>query len=70
MITIEQNDFQVNIIMDEEGARKLIKLLDGLLNKLDTHYHLMTPSFGGNELSEKTIIEGETLINMLRLQIC
>ena len=69
MITIEQNKFEVNIIMDEDGAEKLIKMLTGLINKSDTHYHLMTPAFGGDELSEKTVVEGDTIINMLRLQL-
>ena len=70
MITIEYDEkYEVTIIVDEAGAIELSQLFDSLARHEETHFHLMTPSFAGSELSESKFNKSNTLINMLRLQI-
>ena len=70
MITVEfDKKYEITIVLDQEGARRMIAMLQKLLNHEETHYHLMTPSFGGYELSEKVFNPSDQTINMVRLQI-
>lgn len=70
MITIEYDEkYEVTIIVDDAGAIELSELFNDLAHHKETHFHLMTPSFAGNELSESKFNKNNTLINMLRLQI-
>ena len=59
----------VTICLDKEGIDFLIKKLIKLSNsQANEHEHLMTPNWGGNELTEKKIGgEDDALINHLRL---
>ena len=59
----------VTICLDKDGIDFLIKKLIKLSNsKSNEHDHLMTPSWSGNELTEKKIgADEDTLINHLRL---
>ena len=69
MITVEyDNSCEMILVMDQEGIENFIQLLDNLRLHKDTHYHLMTPSFSGYELSENIWDSKHTLIHMLRLQ--
>ena len=70
MITIEYDEkYEVTMIVDEAGAKELSQLFNLLARHKETHFHLMTPTFAGNELSESKYNENNILINMLRLQI-
>jgi hypothetical protein len=54
MITAELNE-QLNAFelhLDRAGIESLIAQLESLKN-VDSHLHLMTPSWGGRELAEK-----------------
>ena len=67
MITIEYDEkYEVTMIVDEAGAKELSQLFNLLARHKETHFHLMTPSFAGNESKYN---ENNILINMLRLQI-
>jgi len=48
------SDSELNIYCDEEGLSLLIKKLEILKGqKSQSHEHLMTPSWSGNELTEE-----------------
>lgn len=67
MISFGNTNGEIVILLDSEGIKELKKYLDHLENKTDTHYHLMTPSWGGYELSEKYFSDME-IINQVRHQ--
>jgi len=70
MINIEYDSRgELNIFVDKEGAEKLKKYLTYLIEEKDTHFHLMTPSWGGSDLDEEKIVEDLELINQVRLQL-
>jgi len=60
---------EIIIQVNKDGALNLITYLSNLLESKDTHYHLMTPSWGGNELSEELILPNSLLVNQVRLQL-
>ncbi len=74
MITTEIKDIskpegsEVEIYMDREGLSLLIQKLKTLESK-GGHVHLMTPAWAGNELNEKLIGEGNTIVNHLCIML-
>jgi hypothetical protein len=74
MITTEIKDIskkelsEVEIYLDREGLSLLIKKLK-MLESEGGHVHLMTPAWAGNELSEKLIGKGNTLVNHLCIML-
>ncbi|PJZ65557.1 hypothetical protein CH371_11490 [Leptospira wolffii] len=56
----------LDIHCDAAGLEQLILTLSRLRNKRD-HEHLMTPSFGGNELSEDVQSNGSHLLHMVTI---
>ncbi len=61
-------DDELVIFMDNEGIDKMIDYLNILKIPNETHYHLMTDSWGGTELNEFQYLKDATLINQVRLQ--
>lgn len=54
LLTLELNkqDESIEIHLNERGAEYLKSILDNLIShKQDEHIHLMTPNWGGKELS-------------------
>ena len=74
MITTEIKDIsnnessEVEIYLDREGLSLLIQKLK-ILESKGGHVHLMTPAWAGNELSEKLIGEGNSLVNHLCIML-
>jgi hypothetical protein len=69
IINFEQSlDDELIIFMDNEGIDKMIDYLSVLKTPTETHYHLMTESWGGTELTEFQYVNNATLINQVRLQ--
>ncbi|URA10251.1 Imm32 family immunity protein [Thermospira aquatica] len=68
VLTVELNrkDESIEIYCDKEGIKLLKKQLD-ILEKNGGHVHLMTPSWGGHELTEEKQDENNELINHLRI---
>ena len=61
------NIAEVAICFDDDGLEHFIRRLESLRNRID-HEHLMTPSYGGEDLTEnKQGGEEYMLINHLRL---
>lgn len=56
MISIGYTGHELQILIDLEGIGKLKKVLSLLEEKKDTHFHLMTPAWGGYELSESILV--------------
>lgn len=69
MLTIEynKNDKIVEIHFDEEGIAMLINELEKLNKKKEGHFHFMTPSWGGFELSEKACGIQNEIINQINV---
>lgn len=59
---------QIEIHGNEEGLRELIEALSRVLNASD-HDHLMTPAWGGSELTEEKQGETNRLINMVTIHL-
>lgn len=69
MITLEyDNKYEVVLIVDKEGAEDLQKMLLTFINDMESHYHLMTPAFGGDQLSDSLLNKNNSIVNMLRIQ--
>ena len=68
VLNFEYCDDELDIIFDNEGINIFMQYLKCLLDDKDTHYHLMTESWGGFELTEKLFNENANLINHVRLQ--
>jgi hypothetical protein len=74
MITIELRDAakasegvtEVEIFCDPEGLALLSKQIEHL-KAGSSHVHLMTPAWAGNELGEKPLGNGTTLVDHLRI---
>ena len=68
MLTIERNDKaeSVEIFCDDEGLDALLKQLH-ILKSTGGHVHLMTPSWAGQDLTEKQQGDGTVLVNHLRI---
>lgn len=59
---------KVEVIMDKEGIKEMIFHLEYLLEREEPdHVHLMTQSWGGDELTEGPCEEGYRLINQMKL---
>lgn len=69
MITVELSDDieQLHIHLDDQGRKKLLKILNDL-KPLD-HEHLMTPNWGGNELSDEQQGERCILLNAMTIHL-
>jgi Immunity protein 32 len=76
MISIEIRDAEklgdglseVEIYCDLEGLKELMRHLRFLENG-ESHIHLATPSWAGNELGEKVIGKGNVIVNQLKIAI-
>ena len=74
MLTVEIKDSdkvsmgtsEVEIYCDRKGLIELIRQL-GFLQKGESHVHLMTESWGGNELTEETQGQDNVLVHHLRI---
>ena len=64
--TGKQDKAVVEINADEEGLDYLIKLLSDLKKNGD-HFHLMTPAWGMDDLSEEQYHEKSVLVNHLEI---
>lgn len=59
---------EVEIYCDSEGLKELQRQLN-FLAKGESHVHLATPSWAGNELEEKIFGDGNVLINQLKITV-
>jgi hypothetical protein len=59
---------ELKIFVDDEGSKLLINYFNNLITKKDTHYHLLSSSWGGYELTEEIFDENSELINQVRIQ--
>ena len=67
-IELDKQNEKVEIHLNQEGLEYLINILNTLSQKKDCdHIHLMTSSWGGEELTEYKIQEGNILINHLKI---
>lgn len=70
ILTVEYDpNGEVKIFCDTDGAKSLIDLLSRLVDGKETHYHLMTESWGGNELTENQFGKNTTVINQVLLNM-
>ena len=62
---------QLEIHGNEEGLRDLAEVIEKLLKEpnIQEHTHLMTESWGGDELSPKSYYDGHTLLNMVTIYL-
>jgi hypothetical protein len=63
-ISTEKDELEIHL--DDDGLDLLISELSGLRNKHD-HLHLMTPSWGGHELTEEKQGKSNMLINQVNI---
>ncbi len=68
LLTVEYKKEEVEIYADVQGLDLLIERLL-LLKKRGGHEHLMTPSWGGNELTEQKQSPANELIHHLCIMI-
>ncbi|MBZ5656437.1 MAG: immunity protein 32 [Acidobacteriia bacterium] len=68
MLTFElnPNHDELTIHTDAEGLQELQKQL-GFLLKGSSHVHMMTPAWGGNELTEDHQAENTTLLSKVTI---
>ena len=74
MLTVEIKDpdevrsgkSEVEIYCDQEGLDELLRQLS-FLKQGETHVHLMSPSWAGNELTERPQGPGNVLVHHLRI---
>jgi hypothetical protein len=68
MLTFELSSDPAELIIhaDHKGLQQLQKQIDFLL-KGSSHVHLMTPAWGGTELSEDRQDESATLLNKVTI---
>lgn len=57
---------ELDIHCDDSGLEKLLAILSQLKEK-SQHEHLMTPKWGGNELTEVNQAEDSTLLNKVTI---
>jgi hypothetical protein len=69
MLTFElnTNHDELTIHADAEGLRELQQQVAFLLSGSSGHVHLMTPSWGGSELSEEHQVENSSLLNKVTI---
>jgi len=70
LLSFEQtDDYELIIHGDEEGLKALCNILNNLIKNTRegcfNHNHLMTPDWGGNELSTKSM--GGKVINQVKV---
>ncbi len=70
ILTFEiSNDYQeIEIHGNKEGLTRLMKIIENVI-KNQTHDHLMTASWAGNELTEEVQGENTKLINKVSIGI-
>ncbi len=70
LLTFElaDDDEELEIHCDEEGLRRLIAACSRVL-ETRAHDHLMTPSWGGTELSEERQGRGNRLLNKVTVRL-
>lgn len=70
LLTFEltEDGSQLEIHGNEEGLRDLTNVLSRVLTTGD-HDHLMTPAWGGTELTEEKQGEKNALINMVTIRL-
>jgi Immunity protein 32 len=59
---------EVEIYCDSDGLRELSRQIQ-FLQSSETHVHLMTPAWAGQELTEVPQGNGTTLIHHLRISV-
>ncbi|HAC88553.1 MAG: methylhydantoinase [Marinobacter sp.] len=59
---ISKDGDELDVHCDDNGLEKLLSVLSQLRGKVQ-HEHLMTPGWGGNELSEEPQSENSELLN-------
>ncbi len=58
----------LHIHLNPEGAQEMIEIFQRLLRSgLNEHDHLMTPSWGGTELTEDKQDDATTLVNQVNV---
>lgn len=68
LLTFELDQEKIEIHTNKDGLKYLIDELTNLYNsKKNEHYHLMTPAWGGNELTEEKQNEESNLINHVKI---
>lgn len=60
---------ELKIFCDEEGAKSLREYLNKIIDGKDTHYHLMTPAWGGDQLTESKVAQNAIQINQVLINI-
>jgi len=63
---ISKDGDELNVHCDDIGLEKLLLVLSRLKGNAQ-HEHLMTPSWGGNELSEELQSEDSQLLNKVTI---
>jgi len=66
---LQQEPSEVEIYLDEEGLDFLLSQLAFLKQKKTDHIHLMTPSWGGDELTEDRQNPSNLLVHHLRITV-
>jgi hypothetical protein len=68
LLTFEINDTleSIEIFADKQGIKELIRWLE-LVLKTQDHQHLMTPEWGGDELSSTLQGQSNRLINHVKI---
>lgn len=69
MLTFEltRDNSELEIHGDKEGLLELIRILSRMVNHAG-HEHLMTPAWGGSEISSEKQGETNTLINKVTIR--
>ena len=69
MIVFEYNskDEVLEIHGTPDDLQNLAIILNKLSNRIGDHEHLMTPSWSGDELSEKLVSNNDKLINHVKI---
>ncbi|NPU99714.1 MAG: immunity protein 32 [Candidatus Omnitrophica bacterium] len=71
LLTFELNnkDERLEIHLNQEGLNDLIAYLENLKSKYKDHLHLMTDTWGGNELTNEKQGKDNLLINHVKIYI-
>jgi hypothetical protein len=63
-----ERKLEVELYLDKHALQDLLQQLSHLKNPGD-HCHFMTPTWGGSELSEEPLIEGNAIVDHLRVTL-
>lgn len=63
---LSKDSNELDVHCDDAGLEKLLSILSQLKGKMK-HEHLMTPSWGGSELSEALQAEDSQLLNKVTI---